>query len=61
MIISNGNSRMHGMRGRVVSVAQFKIAALNEQRVESAWLQATENIHLVHVSWQIFGVGMEEM
>jgi hypothetical protein len=50
MIISNGNSRMHGMRGRVVSVAQFKIAALNEQRVESAWLQATENIHLVHVS-----------
>jgi hypothetical protein len=42
MIVSNGNSRMHGTRGQEVSVAQSNIAALDEQRLESAWLQAAE-------------------
>jgi hypothetical protein len=38
MIISNGNPRIHGTRGCGISVAQSKIAALDEQRLESAWL-----------------------
>jgi hypothetical protein len=42
MIVSNRNSRMHGTRGQEVSVAQSNIAALDEQRLESAWLQAAE-------------------
>jgi hypothetical protein len=42
MIVSNGNPRIHGTRGRRISVAQSKIAALDEQRLESAWLQAAE-------------------
>jgi hypothetical protein len=41
-IVSNRNSRMHGMRGQEVLVVQSKIAALDEQRLGSAWLQAAE-------------------
>ena len=42
MIISDENSGMHRTRGQDVSVEQLKISALDEQRLESAWLQATE-------------------
>jgi hypothetical protein len=42
MIVSNGNPRIHGTRGHGISVAQSKIAALDEQRLESAWLHAAE-------------------
>jgi hypothetical protein len=42
MIVSNGSSRMHGMRGQKVLVVQSKIVVLDEQRLGSAWLQATE-------------------
>uniref|UniRef100_A0A0A9CUV2 STICHEL DnaA-N-like alpha-beta domain-containing protein n=1 Tax=Arundo donax TaxID=35708 RepID=A0A0A9CUV2_ARUDO len=42
MIISDGNSRIHRTRGQEVSVEQSKTAALDEQRLESAWLQAVE-------------------
>ncbi|GJN35377.1 hypothetical protein PR202_gb24146 [Eleusine coracana subsp. coracana] len=42
MMVSNGNSRIHGTRGQEISVEQSKIVALDEQRLESAWLQAVE-------------------
>lgn len=40
--ISNGNSRIHRTRGQEISVEHAKIGALDEQRLESAWLQAVE-------------------
>ncbi|KAL6847053.1 hypothetical protein ACP4OV_022906 [Aristida adscensionis] len=40
MIISDGNSRIHRTRGQEVSVEHSKITTLDEQRLESAWLQA---------------------
>jgi len=42
MIISDENSGMHRTRGQDVSVEQLKLSALDEQRLESAWLQAAE-------------------
>lgn len=42
MTISGGNSGMHKTRGQEVSVEQVKISTLDEQRLESAWLQTAE-------------------
>ncbi|RCV27625.1 hypothetical protein SETIT_5G339200v2 [Setaria italica] len=42
MIISEGNSGIHRTRGQEVAVEQLKTAALDEQRLESAWLQTAE-------------------
>jgi hypothetical protein len=42
MIISDENLGMHRTRDQDVSVEQLKISALDEQRLESAWLQAAE-------------------
>ncbi|KAJ1285680.1 hypothetical protein BS78_03G295700 [Paspalum vaginatum] len=41
-IISDGNSGIHRTRGQEVSIEQLKTSALDEQRLESAWLQAAE-------------------
>ena len=40
MIISDGNSGVHRTRSQEVSFEQLKTAALDEQRLDSAWLQA---------------------
>ncbi|TVU49304.1 hypothetical protein EJB05_00612 [Eragrostis curvula] len=42
VIVSNGSLRINRTRGQEVSVGQSKIAALDEQRLESAWVQAVE-------------------
>ena len=42
MIISDGNSGVHRTRSQEASFEQLKTAALDEQRLESAWLQAAE-------------------
>ncbi|CAO2197400.1 unnamed protein product [Urochloa humidicola] len=42
MIISDGNSGIQRTRGQEVCVEQLKTAALDEQRLESAWLQTAE-------------------
>ncbi|KAG2592127.1 protein STICHEL-like isoform X2 [Panicum virgatum] len=42
MIISDGNSGIHRTRSQEASFEQLKTAALDEQRLESAWLQAAE-------------------
>ncbi|PAN28171.1 hypothetical protein PAHAL_5G136000 [Panicum hallii] len=40
MVISDGNSGIHRTRSQEVSVEQLKTAGRDEQRLESAWLQA---------------------
>jgi hypothetical protein len=42
MIISEETSGMHRTRGQDVSIEQLKVSAFDEQRLESAWLQAAE-------------------
>lgn len=42
MIITDGNSGIHRTRGQEVSVEHLKPSALDEQRLESAWLQTAE-------------------